>query len=224
MELTARGAWEVASAGTVALVGVVMLALFLHDRRQASIPPVPEPVYAEDWRDWGVSGIRMGPPDGPMVVAVFSDFRCPYCRDLVPILDSLVEEFRPQVTIEFHHYPLSLQGLSVLSAVAAECADQQGRFWELYRTLFRHFDSVEVRAWEVLASEAGVGDLTRFGACIEEPSEAFARIAGGRALGERVGVRGVPSVWINGELFRGERSLAALRKKVEELGFSASGR
>jgi len=217
-----RSAWDVASAGVVALVAVTMLMLFLHDRRQASIPPDSEPVYAEDWRDWQASGIRLGAAYAPMVVAVFSDFRCPYCRDLVPVLDSLVEEFRPQVSLEFHHYPLSPQGLSVLSAVAAECADQQGRFWEMYRTLFRHFDSVGVRAWEVLASEAGVGDVTRFGACIQEPSEAFARIAGGRALGERVGVRGVPSVWINGELFRGERSLAALRKKAEELGLSAS--
>jgi protein-disulfide isomerase len=53
---------------------------------------------------------------------------------------------------------------------------------------------------------------------MEVPPEAFPRIGAGRALGERLGVRGVPSVWINGELFGGERSLAALRKKVEELG------
>ena len=166
-----QSAWDVVSAGVVALVAVTMLMLFLHDRRQASIQPDPEPVYAEDWRDWEASGIRMGAAYAPMVVAVFSDFRCPYCRDLLPVLDSLVEEFGPHVTIEFHHYPLSPQGLSVLSAVAAECGDQQGRFWEMYRTLFRHFDSVGVRAWEVLASEAGVGDLTRFGACLQEPSE-----------------------------------------------------
>ena len=86
-----QSAWDVVSAGVVALVAVTMLMLFLHDRRQASIQPDPEPVYAEDWRDWEASGIRMGAAYAPMVVAVFSDFRCPYCRDLLPVLDSLVE-------------------------------------------------------------------------------------------------------------------------------------
>ena len=113
---------------------------------------------------------------------------------------------------------MSAQGLSILSSVAAECADEQGRLEEMYRTLFRQSDSVEEKRWITLAEDAGVEDLARFEGCMEAPPEALARIGAGRTLGERLGVRGVPSVWINGELFKGERSLAALRKKAEELG------
>jgi protein-disulfide isomerase len=219
MGLTARGAWEVASAGTVAVVAVVMLGLFLHDRRQAgSSTAVDAVVYADDWRDWGASGIRMGAPDGSVVVAVFSDFRCPHCRSLVPVLDSLGGALGGKVAVEHHHYPLSAQGLSILSSVAAECAAEQDRFEAMYRTLFRHSDSVEEKGWLTLAADAGVEDLIRFEECMQKPPEAFPRIGAGRALGERLDVRGVPSVWINGELFGGERSLAALRKKAEELG------
>ncbi len=57
MGLTARGAWEVASAGTVAVVAVVMLGLFLQDRRQAgSSAAVDAVVYAEG--TWHPSWIR----------------------------------------------------------------------------------------------------------------------------------------------------------------------
>ena len=63
MGLTARGAWEVASAGTVALVAVVMLALFLQDRRQAgsiTVQAVATPTTG------GTGGCRASGWDLPM--------------------------------------------------------------------------------------------------------------------------------------------------------------
>lgn len=152
-----------------------------------------------------------------MVVAAFMDFTCPFCRDLVPVFDSLSAEFPGEVAIEFHHFPLHGHEFTIPSAIASECAQRQGRFAAMYRTLYSQMEAIGSRPWKALAVEAGLPDLDSFEECIHLPPEAFDRIAAGRELGERIGVTGTPKVWVNGEFFPG-RSLAAFRKKAKDLG------
>ncbi|MGH7468303.1 MAG: thioredoxin domain-containing protein [Longimicrobiales bacterium] len=58
------------------------------------------------WAGLGETGIRIGPEDAKMVVATFVDFRCSYCRSLAPVLDSVLAEFKGDIAIEIHHFPL----------------------------------------------------------------------------------------------------------------------
>jgi protein-disulfide isomerase len=152
-----------------------------------------------------------------MVVAVFLDFTCPHCRHLVSLLDSLSSEFPGEVAVEFHHFPLRGRDLAVPSAIAAECAHRQGRFSGTYHTLFSKMDSIGSKDWTSLAADAGVSDLAAFEACIQSPPDSFPRIAAGRVLGESIGVKGTPSVWVNGESFQ-IRTLGAFQAKADELG------
>ena len=218
MKVTLRGAWEVISASIVAVAAVIMLTFYLHDRQQGASPLEAAQTFANDWQDWEESGIRMGADGATMVVATFMDFQCPYCRDLVPVLDSLRSEFPGKVVIEHHHFLLKSHELAVPSAIAAECAARQRKFAEMYHTLFSQMDSIGSKAWGALAADAGVPDIPGFERCIQSPQDAFPRIAAGHALGASVGIRGTPSVWINGELFQEMRNLAAFRRKAEEMG------
>lgn len=216
--MTFLGIWEVISTAVVTVAAVTMLTLYLHDRQRVASPSDVAPTSADDWRDWGESGIRMGSDGATMVIATFSDFSCPFCRDLVPVLDSLGAEYPGKVAIEHHHFPLKRHEFAVPSAIAAECADRQGRFDEMYYTLFLQMDSIGLKSWDGLAADAGIPDMTRFQQCIRSSEEGFPRIAAGRSLGARIGVRSTPTIWINGQLFQGERSLAALRRRAKELG------
>ena len=131
-------------------------------------------------------------------------FHVPYCKDLLPVLDSLRAEFPGEVVIEFHHFPLKRLEFTNPSAVAAECAQRQGRFCEMFHTLYAQMDSVGVRPWGALAAEAGVPDLPGFQECIQLPQEAFGRVAAGREFGERIRSHGHPENLDNGELFHGK--------------------
>jgi thiol-disulfide isomerase/thioredoxin len=217
MRMTARGAWEVLSTGIVVAAAVTMLFFYLRDRAQGGEHIESGLAYVEDWRDWDASAIRMGAEDAQMVVAAFMDFECPFCREMVPIFDSLTEEYGEKVAIEFHHFPLGGHTMAGPAAMAADCGYRQGRFEEMYHTLFAQMDSIGSKAWSGFAKDAGIPDISAFEACLRLPQGEFPRITAGRTLGARIGVTGTPKVWVNGELFHGRR-LSDFRKKATELG------
>jgi protein-disulfide isomerase len=213
--MTARGIWDVVSAAIVAVAAVTMLGFYLYDRADR-VADAPER-HAQDWEEWAESGIRVGPEDATMVVATFIDLTCPFCRTLAPVLDSVLTEFEGDAALEFHHFPLRSHEFALPAAIAAECAERQGRFIQMYHTLYALSDSVGKKPWGALAAEAGVDDIPAFEACTQLPADAFDRIGDGLALAGRIGVIATPTVYVNGTLLNG-RSVAAFRGMAEELG------
>lgn len=214
MSITKRDIWELSSTAIVVVAAVSMLSVYLYDRTRAADS---RQRYEPDWQDWAETGIRIGPDDATMVIATFVDFRCPYCRTLAPVLDSVVAEFRGHVAVEVHHFPLPSHELAVPTAIAAECAHQQGRFSQMYHALYDQMDSVGIKPWRAIAADAEIVDIPAFEACMQLPAERFRRIAAGRALGERIGITGTPTVYVNGTLTR-QRSFAAFRDIAKALG------
>ena len=98
------------------------------------------------------------------------------------------------------------------AAVAAECAHQQGRFLELQRVIFARQRELSGVSWHDLGRQASIRDLEQFARCVQLPSDSVPRIAYGLLLGEKSGVRGTPTVWVNGAA--GQRSLEQLRQTV----------
>lgn len=215
--MTAHGVWDVVSTAIVAAAAVRMLGFYLYDRsgRAAESPDR----HVQDWEEWAESGFRVGPKDATMVVATFIDFQCPFCKTFAPVLDSVLTEFEGEAALEFHHFPLQSHEFALPAAIAAECADRQGRFIQMYHTLYAQWDSVGETRWGALAADAGIRDIPAFEACTQLPADTFERIGAGRALGERIGVIGTPTVYVNGRSFNG-RSVAAFRDRAEELGLS----
>ncbi len=217
MRITLRGAWEFIATTVVVVAATTMLLLYLHDRTGNASPSVPAQAVVDDWQDWEGSANRIGADGATMVVAAFMDFSCPFCRDLVPVFDSLTAEFPGEVAIEYHYFPLHGHEFAIPTAIASECAQRQGRFAAMYHTLYSQMEAVGSKPWNALAVDAGIPDLGAFEECIQLPVDAFDRIVAGRELGESIGVTGTPKIWVNGKLFP-ERSLAAFRKRAKELG------
>jgi protein-disulfide isomerase len=108
-----------------------------------------------------------GDPDAPVVVIEFSDFECPFCRDhaldVQPVVDAALVD-SGEVLWVFKHLPLDIHPSARVAAVAAECAGDQGQFWEMHDLLFA---AVEQWAGEetdtdapffALADELGMND------------------------------------------------------------------
>lgn len=210
----ARDVLHIASSLVVSVAALLMVGVYLYDRAN---PPGTAPAYIEDWETWRDTGVRVGPDDADMVIAGFMDFTCPFCQQLMPVIDSVLTKFPDEVAFQFHHFPLTGREFAMPSAIAAECAAEQGRFVYMYRLLYSQMDSIGIKSWDRFAAQAGVSDLRRFTRCIEMPAESFERISAGRALGEEIGVFATPTVWINGEQFTA-RNVTAFSEKAQELG------
>ncbi|WP_078354029.1 thioredoxin domain-containing protein [Mycobacteroides chelonae] len=117
--------------------------------------------------------MALGPTDAPVVLVVYSDYRCPFCakfsRDTEP---QLVERYvnTGKLRIEWRDLPI-FGAQSVQAAKAGRAAAEQGRFWEFNRTVYRHAPDrghAELTDEVLLerAREAGVPDLPRFQAAV----------------------------------------------------------
>jgi len=167
-----------------------------------------------NWEAWEESGVPLGPQNAPAVVSAFMDFTCAHCRDAVFILDSLRALLPDQVKVVFHPFPLYGHHLTIERAIAAECADQQGRFEEMVRVLYGRMETIGEIPWANLANEAGIPDYGAFEECTNQSFRAFPRILASRNLGDSLGVPGTPTLFVNGRSVT-DWSLGALLAHIE---------
>jgi len=69
-----------------------------------------------------------GPADAAIVIKEYSDFECPACQALHPVLQDIRKEYNGQVRFQYNDFPLSQHKYSTTAAVGAECAFQQDKF------------------------------------------------------------------------------------------------
>ncbi len=173
-----------------------------------------------------------GNPDASLVVVEFSDFECPFCRDHAvdtqPIIDEVLVETGEVLWI-FKHLPLDAHPSARVAAVAAECAGDQGQFWEVHDLLFGSIeewagDDIDVNtALLDLASEMPL-DHTAFEQCFTS------RVALERVLDDMSDARGIISQTPSFVVVQGERGslmqgsippdefVASLRGRLSEQG------
>ena len=138
-----------------------------------------------------------GDLDAPLTVIEFGDFQCPFCKkhmdETQPILDEKYVETGNVLWI-YKHFPLSIHPQAPEAGVAAECAGEQGQFWEMHKLLFRDVESWSIESpFDIFvgyAGELGLNDEA-FAACLENP-EMAARVQSDLDEGASF-VRGTPT-------------------------------
>jgi protein-disulfide isomerase len=80
----------------------------------------------------------IGAKNGKITMMEFSDFECPYCGRYKGVVDQVLQNYPNDVTLIFKQFPLpaSMHPNAKPAAVASECANEQGKFWEMYDKLF----------------------------------------------------------------------------------------
>jgi len=154
--------------------------------------------------------------DAKVTIVEFADFQCPACATTAPLLHELLDS-ESDVQLRFRHFPLDQHLNAETSAIAAEAANLQGKFWELFDMLFeRQADWSEAsngeEIFEGYAVELGL-DMDRF--AVDRNDEVLhdhIRLDKGEAL--ELGVSGTPTLFINGEVYQGSRDLESLKAAV----------
>ncbi len=140
---------------------------------------------------------QRGPSDAWVTMVEFADFECPYCRVEQPVLADLEAAYGADLRLVFKHFPATgLHLHAQAAAVAARCAGDQGKFWELHDLLF----TTALDDATLLADAQRVPglDVAAWQACLATPAAA-ARVAADVALGTSLGIGGTPTFVINGQ-------------------------
>jgi protein-disulfide isomerase len=154
-----------------------------------------------------------GPDDAVLTLVEFSDFQCPYCWIAVTKLNAVLEKYPGKIKLIFKQFPLDMHSQAALAAAAAIAAHQQGKFWPMHDALFAHRRELSRPVILALARAAGL-DMERFEADLVS-AKTKATIARDLEDGDRAGVEGTPSVFINDRKYNGELDLPAMRKVID---------
>jgi protein-disulfide isomerase len=140
-----------------------------------------------------------GPAEAPVTIVEWADFECPACAATSPILDQAVEAYPQHVRLVYKHFPLGMHEHAEGAARAAVAAQKQGKFWEMHHAMFNNQSSLDDTGLVKLAGEVGL-DVKAFDA--DRRTEAVAdAVTADRKAAEKLGLRGTPSVFVNGRLF-----------------------
>ena len=77
-----------------------------------------------------------GAKDAKVTIVEYSDFQCPYCALLAPVLKQLLAKFPNDLRMVYRFFPLSTHSNAQISAYAVEAAGRQGKFFEFGEFLF----------------------------------------------------------------------------------------
>jgi len=97
-----------------------------------------------------------GKVDAPITIIEYSDFQCPYCSQFHPTMIQVMADYTDSVRWVFRHFPLSFHPEAVPSANAAECASEQGKFWEYADALFANQAGLGSTYYSTLAADLGL--------------------------------------------------------------------
>lgn len=145
-----------------------------------------------------------GPDNAPVVIVEFSDFQCGYCgRWYQQTLAQILEAYPTEVKFVYRDFPIFGDD-SVRAAMASQCANDQGKFWEMHNRLFEHTVNQEETALseETLtgfAQELGL-DTRSFGECLSSEKH-LGEIQADYETAVAYGLRGTPGFVINGVVY-----------------------
>lgn len=131
----------------------------------------------------------------------------------MPQLEQLLEKYPTNLKVVFKNFPIRSHNYAIKAAMAALAAGQQGKFWQFHDEIFKNYNHLNDQKIEEIATQLGL-DKAKFNADQKSPVEA-ARIRQDYEEGIRLGVRGTPTVFINGRKLK-NRSMENMEAIIEE--------
>jgi predicted DsbA family dithiol-disulfide isomerase len=174
------------------------------------------PVFVSELDD-GTAPVR-GSATPRVTIVEFSDFECPFCKQVRSTLKQIVDRYGGDVRLVFKHLPLEGHRNSFAAARAAYCAADQDRFWQFHDALFSAQD-LSPPALEQIAADLGLAS-ERFKTCLSS-EQSRAAVVKDLEAAKLYRIDSTPSFIVNGKLIKGALSFADFQKIIEqELGGS----
>jgi len=188
------------------------------DRAPAAAPPPKRRTGPDPGKKYdlpvGNSEIK-GAKDGPITITEFSDYQCPFCARAEPIIKEALDAYPAQAKFVYKNFPLtSIHPNAMGAAQAAIAARMQGKFWEMHELLFKNQRALQPEKLSGYAKQLGL-DVAKFESDMK--SDAVKKeIQADMRMAQNVGVRGTPTIFVNGKLLR-NRSIQGFRDIIDPI-------
>jgi protein-disulfide isomerase len=178
-------------------------------------PKVSEPLastYSED-SNWKNTEYFKGQQDAAVVIVEYGDYQCPACGRAFGVAERIIEEYKDkEVKFVYRHFPLSQHKFAFQAAVAAECAGEQGRFWEMHSELYKNQRDINERNMKKFAVNIGI-EADKFNQCFDNNGYAD-KINKQKEQGKSDNIRYTPTFFINGSELS-DVSVEGFRKAID---------
>jgi protein-disulfide isomerase len=193
--------------------------------RVATPPPEPQNVVLSV-KDDPVKGEK----DAKLTLIEFSDYQCPFCarhsRETIPQLE---REYiaTGKIKYVFRNFPIaSIHPLAFKAHEAANCAGEQGKYWEMNGRLFANQKAMSPKDLSDHAQALAL-EMSKFQQCLDSGKHA-AKIRKDLADGQKAGVQGTPSFFLGltepndgmvkaVRVIRGAQPYAAFKEAIDSL-------
>ena len=158
----------------------------------------------------------LGEEDAKVTMIEFSDFQCPYCAAFhQQVFPQINEQYIKTGKVKFvmRDFPLPFHKSAMAAAIAAECAQDQNKYWEYAEAIFSHQDKLDAESLIDYAKSIGMNE-DEFSKClaINQGADIDKDIADGK----RHGVTGTPAFFINDRLIEGMQPFSAFAQVIDE--------
>ncbi len=155
-----------------------------------------------------------GPENAPVTIVEFSDFQCPYCSRVAPLMKRILKKYPKRVKLVFKNYPLTrIHKMAMPAAIASLAAKEQGRYWEYHDKLFENHKTLSDEKLLDIARELGL-DMAKFEHDRQDP-RFTALIERDTNEARENDVRGTPTLFLNGHKL-GNLNVSFIEKAIEQ--------
>ncbi len=160
-------------------------------------PPQPDAPSQPESKDLGFSlegDPLKGQSNAPVTIVEFSDFQCPFCgRFFTGTFPQIDKDYIQTGKVKFYYmdFPLSFHENAQPAALAAECANEQNKFWEFHDKVFQNQESLSTDAYKKWAKELGLNEQ-QFSSCFDS-KKYLSEVQSDFDTGSKAGVSGTPS-------------------------------
>lgn len=201
-------------------VGAAGIWYSMNGAKQAPITLAPGTVLPE------AAGQLMGDPNAPVTIMEWADFECPGCAQFATLQEPDVRKRIVEAGLanfRFYDYPLtSIHGNTMVAHLAASCAADQGKFWEMHDLIFQgQYDwntqaaREPRRILDKYAQQVGL-DMTVYDTCLSTRKN-LPQIEANRKAGDARGVSSTPTIVIGDRVFPGGLTADGIKKIVDSL-------
>lgn len=155
-----------------------------------------------------------GPENARVTIVEYSDFQCPYCTTAVGNLNALMKMYPNDVRLVFKQFPLDNHSNARLAAAASLAAHEQGKFWPMHDKFYQNTRSLSRGNIMLWAKEQGL-DMTKFTTALDSP-QIKQLVSKELAEGEKFGVEGTPTIFINGKKYNATIDPQTLKPIIDE--------
>lgn len=158
----------------------------------------------------------LGPEDAPITIIEFSDYECPYCRKWhSEVYGRLFEDYPDQVRLVYRDFPLdSIHSNAIPAAEAANCAYEQGSFWEFHDKLFGMELGLSPDAYQQYAQDLSL-DMDAFNECVDARRYRD-EVQSDYDYASQLGVRSTPTFFINGIALVGAQPYEVFQEVIDK--------